>query len=149
MKINLFVAALLVPVLFACNEHKTENPVDVHSKDTPVHSLSDKHSELALNDGKKWKLDEATRNNMDSIRNTIQAIDAEKDYTKAAIALETDANRLVNQCRMSGPDHDMLHVWLESFLPGLKQLKTASAEEQPIAFGNIKSLVEEFGKYFE
>lgn len=151
MKLRLVLAALITTGLFACNDTKNESAGHVHSQDSVTHSTSEKQSQLVLNDGKKWKLDEATRNNIDSIKKTVQtvAVSKEKDYAKAATDLENDANRLVSQCRMSGKDHDMLHMWLESFLSDLKQLKTGSKEEQPMAFAKIETSVNGFSDYFE
>ena len=151
MKLRFLFAAIVTIGLFACNETKREDVSHVHSQDSVVHSTSEKESQLVLDDGKKRKLDEATRNNIDSIKKTIQpaASGQQKDYAKVAADLENYANRLVSQCRMSGKDHDMLHLWLENFLSDLKQLKTASKEEQPIVFAKIETLVKEFGDYFE
>jgi hypothetical protein len=151
MNKRLFFILLLAAGLVACNEHKQEAAGHDHSRDSVMHSHSESQNQLALNNGKKWKLDEATRNNVDTIRKTVQTVSMseKKDYAKAAADLENDANRLVNQCKMSGKDHDMLHLWLESFLSELKQLKASSAEEQPVAFNRIEMGVKEFGNYFE
>ena len=151
MKLRFLFAALVATGLFACNEAKRENASHVHSPDSVTHSTSEKQSGLVLNDGKKWRLDEATRKNMDSIKKTVQSVASsqQKDYAMVAADLENDANRLVSQCRMSGKDHDVLHVWLENFLSNLKELKTASKEERPMAFAKIETLVNEFGDYFE
>lgn len=150
MKLRLLFAVLIATGLFACNETKREDASHVHSQDSVVHSTSEKESQLVLDDGKKWKLDEATRNNIDSIKKTVHSASSQqKDYAKVATDLESDVNRLVSQCRMSGRDHDMLHLWLENFLTDLKELKTASKEEQPIAFAKIETLLKEFGDYFE
>jgi hypothetical protein len=151
MKLRLLFAAVLATGLFACNDTKKEGSGHVHSQDSVTHSNPENQGQLVLNDGKKWKLDEATRNNFDSIRKTVQiaATNEQKDYAKIATGLENDANRLVGQCRMSGKDHDMLHLWLENFLSDLKQLKSSSKDEQPMAFERIETLVKKFGDYFE
>ena len=151
MKKQLFFIMVFAAGLVACNENKQGATGHNHSKDPVMHSHSENQNHLVLNDGKKWKLDEATRKNIDTIRKTVQAVSLseKKDYAKAAADLENDANRLVSQCRMSGKDHDMLHLWLESFLSDLKQLKVSSAKEQPVAFERIESLMKEFGDYFE
>ena len=148
---RLFFTALLAAGLFACNENKKGGTDQGQSQDSVMHSHSEKESQLVLNNGNKWKLDEATRSNMDSIRKAVQTVgkSTEKNYVKAASDLENDANRLVSQCRMSGKDHDMLHLWLENFLSDLKQLKASSKEDQPMAFERIETLVKEFGDYFE
>lgn len=150
MKLRLLFIALVATGLFACNENKKEAG-HVLVPDSVAHEHSEKQRQLELNDGKKWKLDDATRHNIDSIKKTVQtfASSQQKDYTKIASVLENDANRLVSQCRMSGKDHDMLHLWLESFLSDLKQLKSSSKEKQPTAFERIEIVVKEFGDYFE
>ena len=151
MKLKFAFATIILAGLISCNERKTDSHDHSNAPDSVTHSHSEKQGQLVLNDGKKWKLDEATKNNIDSIKKTVQtvAVSKEKDYAKAATDLENDANRLVSQCRMSGKDHDMLHLWLENFLSGLKQLKTSSIQDQPLAFERIENLVKEFGDYFE
>lgn len=152
MKIKIAFAIIVLAALIGCNENKTRNADHSHEQDSVTHASSEMQEEkLVLNDGKKWKLDEATRNNIDSIRKTVQTVatSQQKDYAKAAADFETDANRLVSQCRMSGKDHEMLHVWLENFLSGLKQLKSTSTEEQPMAFERMETLVKEFDACFE
>jgi hypothetical protein len=151
MKIKLAFSAMILAGVMGCNENKTETRDHSHEQDSATHAHSEKQSQLVLNAGKKWQLDEATRNNIDSIKKTVQTVEVSKtkDYAKTATDLENDANRLVSQCRMSGKDHDMLHLWLESFLSDLKELKTSSKEEQPIVFDRIKNHVNEFDNYFE
>ena len=151
MKMSLFFVVLLAAGIVACNGNNKGGTAQDHSQDSVVGSRTEKQSQLVLNNGNKWKLDEATRSNMDSIRKTVQIVgkSTEKNYVKAASDLENDANRLVSQCRMSGKDHDMLHLWLENFLSDLKQLKTSSKEDQPMAFERIETLVNQFGDYFE
>lgn len=152
MKIKLALAVLLMSGLIGCAENKAENDDHSHGQDSTTQSHSETlPQKLVLNEGQKWKLDEATRNNIDSIKKTVQTVAAsgEKNYTKAAADLENDANRLVSQCRMSGKNHDMLHLWLEDFLSALRQLKTSPKEEQPVIFQQIESKVNEFGDFFE
>jgi hypothetical protein len=152
MKLKFAFAIIILAGLMGCNENKTENHNHSQEQDSVTHAHSEAPSQkLVLNDEKKWKLDDATKNNINSIRQTVQNVSssAQKDYDKAAFDLENEANQLVSQCKMSGKDHDMLHLWLEDFLTSLKELKNSSQKEQPIAFEKIEKHVNEFSDYFE
>lgn len=117
-----------------------------------VQSSTKENSEtLVLNDGKKWKLDESTRKNISSIKESVQSANKESktDYKKLVTDLEAGANNLIQECRMSGKDHDMLHLWLEKFLSTLKQLKNSQPGQEKALFNELKQQVNNFDEYFE
>ena len=57
--------------------------------------------------------------------------------------LQVTIDTLVQQCRMKGPDHDALHVWLQQVQHDLQEVKTESHEYQK-AYGLLKKDVESF-----
>ena len=91
MKTSLFFVVLLAAGLVACNGNNKGSTAQDHSQDSVMQSRSEKQSQLVLNNGNQWKLDEATRSNMDSIRKTVQIVgkSTEKNYVKAASDLKT------------------------------------------------------------
>ena len=57
---------------------------------------------------------------------------------------------MINECKMKGPDHDVLHQWLEPLLEETKEMKNAT--EVKIAQDKIKEIEERinlFAQYFE
>ena len=117
-------------------------------------ACKDKHAEhtvppLMLNKGKKWKLDDSTRANFAAIRLEIEKAMPGKNYETLFLTIQSKADKMIRDCKMSGPDHDMLHTWLETFLASLKKLKSSSTKMQEEGFIELKESVEIFPKYFE
>jgi hypothetical protein len=74
---------------------------------------------------------------------------SKQDYAALAANLQDNANKLVSECKMSGKDHEMLHIWLEKYLSNLKELKAPEAETQKAAFEKIGEQLKSFDQYFE
>lgn len=152
MELKFVFTIIVLSGLVACNEDKTESHAHSNAHHSVTQSQNERQSQkLVLNDGKKWKLDKATRNNIASIKQTVQKVSSlgERDYTKITTNLENGASQMVSQCKMTGKDHEMLHVWLQDFLSSLKELKQSSQTEQPILFEKIEKHVNEFDNFFE
>lgn len=145
MRIYFLHFVLVIFLATGCNEHQTHQHETVSSK--PVEEAT---AALTLNEGRKWKLDEPTRENMKSIRETFDKTQPLKaDYTALAAELQTKSNKLVSECRMSGKDHDMLHVWLTGYLSALKELTSSEEATQKSAYDKIKTQLKTFTEYFE
>jgi hypothetical protein len=145
MKTKNFIVIFFLLFLNACNHQKNTN--EQHEKASEI-----KNSEaLVLNNGKKWKLDDPTRINIISIKETMDAAakERQRDYKMLATNLEAELNHLISECKMSGKDHDMLHVWLEEFLSTLKQLKDSNQQEKDKIFEKLNGQMQNFYQYFE
>ena len=108
------------------------------------------HNSLQLNNGAKWKADEATRKNVAAIVNVINdsinvGLNNRAQLTKQ---LQIRIDTLVQQCKMKGPDHDALHVWLEQVLHDLQEVK-AEDHDYKKSFATLKKDVESFYDFFE
>ena len=105
---------------------------------------------LQLNNGAKWKTDEATRKNVGEIVRLINdsSIIGEKNRAQLTKQLQARIDTLVQQCRMKGPDHDALHLWLQQVLNNLKALKEEDNEYQR-SYAALKEEVENFYSFFE
>ena len=144
---------LLILVLFliiACNEKTANKQADQTEASTSKitakeNETSGEHGDdetsLKLNNGKKWKMDDSTRLNITALKNILTG-GVEKTYVLKSVRAQTD--KLVRDCRMQGPDHDALHIWLTQFLDHLKE-----AESGKEGLGELKEDMEEFSKYFE
>jgi hypothetical protein len=105
---------------------------------------------VQLNQGSKWKADEATKKNvaaMVQVVNDSSYEDATK-RTQLTAALQTRIDSLVKQCSMKGKDHEALHTWLEKVLKDLKELKEEE-DEYNQAYALLKKDVESFYAFFE
>lgn len=136
----------------ACNQHKSGTKTQ--TRDTVIAVKQEPEHEgtvLTLNEGKKWKIDEPTRININEINQTFTEFADKKrtDYLNLATELQKESDKLVSECKMTGKDHEMLHVWLEKFLSALKELKASDKATQETGFHKIDELLKGFDGYFE
>ena len=149
MKNSLFIV-LCVSVLFACNQ-STKN-TEVHNADT--HS-STTDTSLTLNNGAKWNADSITNHNIIRLRVTANMFKVEpfpslSNYQILGNDLSSDVDTLLQQCKMTGSDHDALHKWLEPILHQSNQLKniTDTSEARGI-FNSVDSRINTYDQYFQ
>ena len=152
MKTNLIVCGIIFLFILSCNSKKDEPSKQIHTDSTSVVETTE-HNEmtLALNDGKKWKIDEPTRININEIKQSFQKYSSQvkPDHKALAAELQQKADKLISECKMTGKDHEMLHVWLENFLTELKELRSTELTKQEAAFHKIDELIKNFDEYFE
>jgi hypothetical protein len=105
---------------------------------------------LQLNNGAKWKTDETTRKNVASMVKVINdgSNTGKKDKAQLMRQLQSRIDTLVQECKMKGPDHDALHVWLEQVLHDLKAVKEKDSQYAEL-YIVLKKDVESFYAYFE
>jgi hypothetical protein len=105
---------------------------------------------VPLNQGSKWKADEATKRNVAAMVQVVNDSSYE-DATKRnqlTASLQTKIDSLIKQCSMKGKDHEALHTWLEKVLKDLKELKEEE-DEYNQAYALLKKDVESFYTFFE
>ena len=140
----LFILSFL---LIACSNNKT--------KDNASHKDQHEESEvtstsLKLNNGAKWKSDDATRKNVAAISKIIN--DSSRDVNnrpQLVKLLQARIDTLVMQCKMKGPEHDALHVWLNQVLHNLKELKESGDGEYEKSYAALKKDVDGFYDFFK
>ena len=136
----ILIALLLITASCSNNQSKGE------TEETQTHVTETNQTQLQLNNGQKWKLDEATRQNMKEIKAHIsQASHASGGLSGDELEKHTD--KLIKECRMTGPDHDALHAWLGTFLQHVQALKTNRDAES--ASHAVNDDVKIFDTYFE
>lgn len=153
----LLLLTAIVLFLSYCNgnDHKAAPGHEQHTDAVTTSTAPSGHTEhstkLTLNNGQKWKLDEPTRKNIGEIKSILDKAAAQPapDYHQVATDLQAATDKLIGQCRMSGPDHDALHLWLQDYLPALKELHSTDKSIQQAAFQTVRTEVNQFGEYFE
>ena len=136
---------ILIALLFfpaSCSN----NPAKSDTKETQPHATETNQTQLQLNNGQKWKLDEATRQNMKEMKGYI----SQASHSSGVLSgdeLQKHADKLIKECRMSGPDHDALHAWLVPFLQHVQALKSNRDAES--ATHAVNEDVKAFDIYFE
>ena len=149
MKTNLFII-LCVSILFSCNQ----NTKNTSSHDEDAHSVTTDTS-MTLNNGAKWKADSITNHNVILLKVTanmfrVAPFPSINNYQLLGNDLENDANTMLQQCKMTGVDHEALHKWLNPIINQTAQLKniTDTAEARKV-FDMIDRRINTFQQYFE
>ena len=108
---------------------------------------------LVLNNGKKWQMDEHSRNaikNLDSLLISHSSIKSIEEHQQLAEKLDEELILLIRGCTMEGPAHDQLHVFLGSFYPKVQSLKKETIiESSKNVLKELIFLLLEYHKYFE
>lgn len=136
---------LLIAFLASCNNPKSSEQEEGKKTNETEHHLA-----VPLNNGAKWKADEATKKNVAAIVQVVNdsayadAMNRKQFYS----SLQTGIDTLINQCKMKGAEHDALHVWLEKLLDDVKEIKKED-EEYGEAYASLKRDVGSFYEFFE
>ena len=136
--------SIIVALIFftaSCSNNQSPNETSEAQSTVPETN----QAPLQLNNGEKWKLDEATRKNMKAIKAYISQ--ASHDNVLSGEELQKYTDKLIRECRMSGSDHNALHVWLGSFLQNVQALKSNRNAES--ASHALNEDVKEFDNFFE
>lgn len=139
-------------VLFACgqNSNKTEAEDHAHHEAATVTDTA-----LSLNNGAKWKADSVTNKNVVNIKTIadnfrIKPFPSANDYHLLGADLNGGIQKMIQECKMSGPDHDALHKWLEPVLSETNQLKTITDTSMARkTFKSIDERIDAYHNFFE
>lgn len=150
---------LFTLLLFGCNNSNknSDKTGDTVIKDSHE-QVSDHHEEpadaLALNNGAKWQTDESTRTHTANLNADIDAFNAKENtdistYHVFAGDLQKELNSLISDCKMQGPNHEALHLWLEPVLKDVSDLKKINVtEEGKHATEKLTADIKKFNQYF-
>jgi hypothetical protein len=148
MKKILFVLAVAL-FLSACNSDSGKNEATesvAHGNET---------AGLTLNNGAKWKADSITNHNVATLKTMtdnfrIKPFPTVGEYRLLGNDLTNGLNTMVQECKMTGPDHEAVHHWLEPVLNEMKELKNVSetANGRRI-FKSLDKKIDSYHTYFE
>jgi len=138
-------------ILFACNQSTQKPATEEHS--SHEHAAAD--TELSLNNGAKWKADSVTNHNVVNLKTIadnfrIKPFPSVNDYQLLGADLNTGVNKMIQECKMTGPDHDALHKWLEPVIQETNQLKTVTdTSVAKNTFLSIDKRIDAYHNFFE
>lgn len=140
-KILLLLTSLFFAACVNTSQEKAENKEE-HQHETG--------SEIQLNNGAKWKADSITKVNVAAISQVVNDSSYRNANNKVQFSNQVQAklDTLVNQCKMTGPDHEALHAWLKQVLHDLKEIKEDEGKYEK-NYAALKKDVESFYDYFE
>ena len=136
--------------LFACNQNSHQKESHTHEANENVQTTA-----LALNNGAKWKADSITNHNVANLKTIadnfrIKPFPTVGEYQLLSVDLSNGLNTMIQQCKMTGPDHEALHHWLEPILNDTKELKNVkdTAAGRSI-FRSLDKKIDSYKTYFE
>lgn len=142
----------LILFIFTFVFYGCSNPeVSTGSKDSmATENHIEQHSGLSLNNGAKWQTDESTRSHFQKASSILDKFKQNEnpdtsDYKSVAQEMQNELDGLIKDCRMTGPDHDALHKWLEPVLKSVNHLKKVQSRDEGRQV--LEILNEEVGKF--
>jgi len=132
---------------FACNQ----KPVTLEVAEQHVHQ----ESSISLDKGSKWQAGTETNENVAYLKLLTDVFSKNakptvEDYHSLASDLTAGINKMMQECKMTGPDHEALHQWLEPVIKTSDVLKTASdGVEARKEFIFLNDELNSYNKYFE
>lgn len=159
MKKISFILTFFALTTYACKQdaqqqtesNKTTTTESQVAQEEGEHDHSNLPTALALNNGNKWTINQEMKPFLDKSVAVLKDFTNAKrtDFNQLGNDLSEITNQLIKSCTMKGPDHDMLHVWLEPHLKLIKSLKEVQAkEEAEKIIGELNLSFETFNKYF-
>lgn len=146
-KIILFICAAF---LFACNQSSDKTQADEHAEHAHEENVA-----LTLNNGARWKADSITNHNVVNLKTLtdnfrIKPFPSLNDYQILGSDLKTGLNTMIQECKMTGPDHDALHHWLEPIQKGANDLSNAKdTTTAKTVFISVGKRIDEYHNFFE
>ena len=136
-------------LLSACNQSSNKTDPGEH-----VSHDQDETAALSLNNGAKWKADSITNNNISDLRGILynfkkRSQHSANDYQTLRSHLNDAPDKMIQQCKMTGPEHEELHRWLEPILKETNELKNIT--DTTVASSTFKSIdthLDVYNNYF-
>lgn len=151
--IRLLAILITTSLLMACNSQRdSKGNMDSISSEEKHESHEKIPGVLTLNKGAKWKADATTKVNVSLLQAIVSGTKKEsiENYKQTAAQLQDGLNKMVNECKMKGPDHETLHRWLEPLIEKVKDLDNEkSIEKAAIKLNDIDKHLKLFPQYFE
>lgn len=141
------IAIFLASLTSMCGTERdleTEHTEVVHEEQT-----------LALNGNERWKADEPTNRHMAQLQGMVQEFNAQAENNSAAAyndlgtSMKAEMQQLFKDCRMKGPAHDMLHVYLMPLVEDVNLLAEKDEHQSEAAFARVSGRLKEYNQYFE
>ncbi len=147
---KIFYLVISFNLLMACNQNKNQEVNNDTVSHEEVHT-----TELSLNNGAKWNADTATNQRVTDLRTIadnfkILPAPAQNEYTILGNDLNNVLQKMIQECTMTGADHEALHQWLEPVLKETNELKNTT--DTTIArknFDTIDKQIDAYHTYFK
>ncbi|MEO6520128.1 MAG: hypothetical protein ABIN91_00495 [Mucilaginibacter sp.] len=152
---NILAIFLIAAGLSSCTNDKAVEKAIVVNVEADEQEEKGQSQELTLNNGNKWKIDRSTHNNVVNLQNILNAFTEDgsrplSDYQEVQLDLKNGIDKMIKECHMTGPDHEVLHHWLKPLINKVADLKKANTvADASRSLKNIRAQVKLNAQYFE
>jgi hypothetical protein len=130
---------LFFALILSCNNNTTIKE-GAKEPDSEQHQHGVLADSVHLDQGKKWKSDAVTNENISSLQQIVGQLKQIKNpglqaYNEAGAQMQKQLDKLISDCRMKGADHEALHTWLTPLfmnIPSLAKSKDTTEASQLI-----------------
>ena len=155
MKLTILFLTVISTILFSCNHSHSVSDDHAGKHSEPAHHHNAATVKLPHNNGAKWQTDKNTQMHAASLKAKLDAFSVSDDHEIAAYHvlasdLSKELKELIDNCKMEGKAHDVLHLWLAPVLKDVENLKNAKTTDLgKNTLKNLNNSVKEFNKYFK
>ena len=105
--------------------------------------------ELHLNNGEKWIANKETHLGMTQLQELLgESVDS-IDYSNLGAKMQDETTYIINNCSMTGTDHDQLHLVLLPMLASISEVKaTTDIEAKKVAVDKIQRNLKDYFSHF-
>lgn len=119
---KLIIVVISVALWSACNQRSDKSGL----KDNT--NIQETKTALTLNSKVKWQADSGTNHHVADLqtiasRFKIQPTPSVEEYHILGNDLGNSLNKMIRDCKMTGPDHEALHKWIGPLFNEISQLK--------------------------
>mgnify|MGYP005751845869 CR=1 FL=1 len=141
------IAIVLASLTSMCGHERdleTVHKVVIHEEHT-----------LALNGSERWQADEPTNRHIRQLQTMLRgfSLQAENNtadaYHSLGESMKAELQQLFQDCRMKGPDHDMLHVYLVPLVEDVNLLAGKNEYQSETALVRISDRLKIYNTYFK
>ena len=140
------IIVLMIFAFAACTSNTKQDAVNETDSTATHHETQ---AGLQLNNGAKWKTDEATKRNVGVLQSIANDRTSGANNATVANRLQSALDTLIKQCTMQGADHEALHQWLQPVIHGVKEMKEEKGKEGTEAIVALRTELARFNEYFE
>jgi len=136
-------------ILLSCGSN-TKEPSDGKTE-AVSENVTNSHG-LSLNSGMRWKSDQSTMANVNAMKLIMENSSPQtiEEFHMTADMMQGSVDKMISECRMTGADHDALHLWLEPLMEKTKELKEGETmDELTLTHDWLDDQVNLFYEYFE
>lgn len=145
-----FIFSLSLVAFTGCNSLPNNTDIPQASEEHSHHEVNS--TGLTLNNGKKWKADSITNVNVTAIESIVSSANPANidEYHATGNKIHDAINKLLQDCKMQGADHEALHHWLEPVLEtNNKLVESKTIDEAKENFVKEKEQIMIYANFFE